>query len=109
MFLYIRPHAIYFERASIFIEKHNAGLASVRSLRVISASEATTCHKRKRDAVMAEELEKVGKIVEQSMENARGPIDRPFEIFQKTIGMNPWGGTALVDQMQRFAVKKRSR
>jgi len=54
---------------------------------------------------MAEELEKVEQIVEQSMENARGPIDRLFEILQKTIGMNPWSGTALVDQMQRFAVK----
>jgi hypothetical protein len=74
--------------ASIFIKKYNAGPASVRSLGVLSASEATTCHKRKRE-VMAEELEKVEKTVEQSMENARGLIDRFFEVFQKTIGMNP--------------------
>jgi len=39
MSLYIRSHAIYFEHASIFIEKHNAGLASARS----------PCHLGKRD------------------------------------------------------------
>lgn len=54
---------------------------------------------------MTDELEKVEKTVEQSMENARGLIDRFFEVFQKTIGMNPWTGTALVDQTQRFAAK----
>jgi hypothetical protein len=57
-----------------------------------------------REAVMADQLVKV-ETFEESMENARGPIDRFFEVFQKTMGMNPWSGTALVDQMQRFAAK----
>jgi hypothetical protein len=51
---------------------------------------------------MANELEKVEKTVEHSMKNARGQIDRFFDVFQKSMGMNPWRGTALVDQMQRF-------
>ena len=54
---------------------------------------------------MADELEKIEKTVEQSMENARGAIDHFSEVFQKTMGMNPWSGTAFVDQMQTLAEK----
>jgi hypothetical protein len=93
------PASVYFARRIDFYQKIQCRARFVRSLGVLSASEATTCHKRKR----AEELEKIEKTVEQSMENARSLIDRFFEVFQKT--MNPWSGTALVDQMQRFAVK----
>jgi len=54
---------------------------------------------------MADELKNFEKTVEQSMENARGAIDRFSEVFQKTMGMNPWTGTAFVDQMQTLAEK----
>ena len=54
---------------------------------------------------MADELKNFEKTVEQSMENARGAIDRFSEVFQKTMGMNPWTGTAFVDQMQSLAEK----
>jgi Phasin protein len=88
-----------------FLSKNALQAPFSRRARAMSAIEPTRCYKRKSEEVMADELEKVEKTVEQSMENVRGPIDRFFEVFQKTIGMNPWTGTVLVDQMQRFAAK----
>jgi hypothetical protein len=52
---------------------------------------------------MERNLEQIDQAVEATMENARGPIDNYFDVFQITIGLNPWYGTDLVDKMQHIA------
>jgi hypothetical protein len=52
---------------------------------------------------MASELTKIGKAVEATMKNARGPVDNYFDIIQAAFGLNPWLGTGLVDRLQHIA------
>ena len=52
---------------------------------------------------MAEETKTMEKVAEETLERIREAIENYFEMVRKVMGMNPWSGTDLVGEAQRFS------
>lgn len=52
---------------------------------------------------MTKETQSVANSIDETMEKARGAVTGYLENVQKMMGMNPWGGTELFSEAQRFS------